>query len=75
MRRKIIEGVVTERFDDYISATLIDSGNYSYYAEIDLDRFAEVDQPHCEPGALFTISADSELKLRPNASQTVSGGK
>jgi len=67
-RKAAIEGVILERFDDegtgYVSATLLDSGNYSYYAEIDLDRFADTDQPLCVPGTLFTISAGSELKVR-----------
>jgi len=67
-RKAAIEGVILERFDDegtgYVSATLLDSGNYSYYAEIDLDRFEQIDQAHCIPGALFTISAGSELKVR-----------
>ena len=66
--RKIIEGVILERFDDegtgYVSATLIDSGGWDYYAEIDIDRFEDSDQSLLEPGTLFTISAGSELKVR-----------
>lgn len=64
-QKRAIEGVVVERFDDYITATLIDAGGWEYYAEIDLDRFADTDQPHCKPGALFYISEPGpELKLR-----------
>lgn len=67
-RKRSIEGVVLERFEDgpngYISATLLDAGGFGYYAEIDLDRFDDTEQPHCQPGVSFTISAGSELKLR-----------
>lgn len=62
--KTIIEGVVLERFDSHISATLTDAGGRPYPAEIDIDRFADVDQPNCQPGALFIISDPGpELRL------------
>ena len=64
MKKQSIEGVILERFDSHVSVTLIDAGGWDYWAEIDLDRFADTDQPHCVPGALFIISEPGpELKL------------
>lgn len=62
-----IEGHVEERHDDlgFITATLIDSSGWSYYAEIDINRFSALDQPLLQPGVLFLITEPGpELKVR-----------
>lgn len=52
---KIIEGRIDEVRDGLVIATLVDPGGWAYYAEIDIDRFSDVDQPHVQPGTLFTV--------------------
>jgi len=60
-----IGGRIDDIQDGLVIATLVDHSGWSYYAEIDLDRFADIDQPHCVPGALFHIkNPGPELKLR-----------
>ena len=58
-RRPVIEGCVDERRtadgEEIVACTLIDESGWTYYAEIDVDRFPEADQPLLEPGVLFTI--------------------
>jgi hypothetical protein len=65
MSNRTIEGHIDEVHGGIVYATLVDHSGWSYYAEIDLDRFADVDQPHCAPGVTFTIKDPGpELKLR-----------
>ena len=54
--RKIIQGSIDDVRDGIVCATLVDASGWSYYAEIDLDRFSDADQPGCTIGARFTIS-------------------
>lgn len=64
MKTSVIQGVVLKRHDTYIEASLTDAARRTYYAEVDLDRFADIDQPHCVPGTQFIIKEPGpELKL------------
>lgn len=57
------EGAVTERFDTYFDAEVVDlDTSERAMVEFDLDEIAEDDIQLCEPGALFYWSIGYEVK-------------
>lgn len=61
----MIEGRILERRDSYVTATMTNRNGKQFYAEIDLDRFADSDRPDCQPGTLFIVDHPRpDLKLR-----------